>query len=115
LSLNRQRVVESAHLTGANETVTINKSQVISIAISLVYDGSEAAKEILRNIKAQNLNKLNEIFELSIAYPQLTFFDDADIEYTETDTYTCVLVDGSIAINQGGYIILAATFNISGV
>jgi hypothetical protein len=112
-SINRQRASNSAHLTGDAETKTINKSQVITFGLSMIFDNSDAAKRLLRNLKNSNINKLNELFELSIAYPQLTFFDDADIEYIETDTYNCVLVDGSISLNQGSYLMLAVTFNVS--
>jgi hypothetical protein len=115
-SINRQRVVESAHLTGTPETITINKSQVVSLALSLVYDGTTASKTLLRNIKNSEINKLNEVFILKVNYPQLNVYNQqGDLETSETDIYKCVLVDGSIAINQGGYIILTATFNINEV
>jgi hypothetical protein len=112
-SINRQRASNAAHLTGDAETKTVNKSQVITFALSMVYDNSEAALRLLRNLKNSDINKLNETFQLSIGYPQLTFFDDADVEYIETDTYNCVLVDGTVSINQGGYMMIAATFNVS--
>lgn len=115
-SLNRQRVVEAAHLTGANETVTINKSQVISFALSMVYDNSDVAKRLLRNIKNPDISKLNEVYELSINYPQLNVYNQqGELVTAETNTYDVVVVDGNATINQGGYLVLTITFNISGV
>lgn len=105
-TVSRQRIGDSAHITGTAETVTINKSQVLSFACSLIYDGSDIHKEILRNIRQADITKLNETFALEINYPETE--DNAD-------EYEVVITDGRIDVQQGGYLGMVFTMNIAGV
>jgi hypothetical protein len=114
-TINRQRTTEVAHPVGGNETVAINKSQVLSFGLSFIYDNSAIHKTVIRNIKNPELAKLNETFTLTVNYPQLNVYNQqGQLVTAETNTYTVVLVDGGITINQGSYLLVNATFSIAG-
>jgi hypothetical protein len=104
-TISRQRISDAAQITNTPETVTINKSQVLSFACSLIYDGSDIHNKILFNIRKQSLETLNEAFDLEISYPETG--DDID-------EYRVIITDGRIDIQQGGYLTLAFTMNLSG-
>jgi hypothetical protein len=105
-TVSRQRIGDSAHITGTAETVTINKSQVLSFACSLIYDGSDIHNKILANIRKSLTTNLNETFDLEIIYPETG--DDLD-------EYSVIITDGRIDIQQGGYLSMVFTMNIAGV
>lgn len=102
---NRQRVSDAAHKVNTSETVSINKSQVLSFAMTFPYNNSDLHKRILRNLKNNDIAKLNEVYVLSIEMP----------EVGDTNTYNVILTDGSFSLAQGGYLLINATFSISGV
>lgn len=104
-TISRQRISDAAQITNTPETVTINKSQILSFACSLVYDGSDIHNDILFNIRKSNSNTLNQVFDLEIGYPQTG--DD-------NDEYSVIITDGRIDLQQGGYLTLAFTMNLSG-
>ena len=98
LTIKRLRVGDSIQRNNEEETSTLNKSQVLTFTGFMVYDGTEAAKTLLRNIK--NLGQgLADEFTFTVTYPAITEDDIA-----ETDTYTVVITEGDIKITQGGYI-----------
>lgn len=101
-TVSRQRIQDSAQLTGTTETVSINKTQVLSFACSIVYDDSAILNTLLTDIQSGGLNTE---YTLSIKYPEVS---------ATANTYTVVIADGRIDIQQGGYVTLAFTMNISG-
>lgn len=104
-NVNRQRISDSAHMVSNAETKSINKAQVLSFGISFPFDNSDLHKRILRNIKNSDITKLNEVYVMTVEMP----------EVGDTDTYNVVLTDGSYSLAQGGYLLINATFAISGV
>jgi hypothetical protein len=95
LTINRERLINSIQRSNENETVNLAHAQNLAFGGSLIYDGSDAAKKLLSNIKTLGHN-LNEIFTLEIEYPELE----------ETDSYQVVLTTGAINIPAGGIITL---------
>lgn len=77
---------------------------MLVFAGSLLYDGKEVSKKLLRNIK--NLGQgLLENFELEIEYPEIE----------DVDTYNVLISSGDIAVPSGGVISLDFTMTITDV
>jgi len=99
LSIHRERNINSIQRSNENETVSIAHSQVITFSGTVIYDGSDAAKKLLHNIKTLG-HELNEIFDLSIDYPELE----------EKDEYKVILTSGNVIIPAGEIVTLDFTF-----
>jgi len=101
-NINRTRTNDSIHRNTASETSTINKSQLLVFNCGMIYDNSDIAKKMFKNIKDLNSN-MNQSFYLTVQYPILN----------ETDTYNVILTDGDIQINAGGYVTLTFTLTLA--
>jgi hypothetical protein len=98
LTIGRERTFNSIQRSNEDESVSLAHTQILTFGGSIIYDGSNAAKKLLRNIK--NLgHELNEIFTLTVKYPELD----------ETDTYKVIVNSGNISIPAGGIISLDFT------
>jgi len=106
-NIKRTRDIDVIHPNDSTELTTINKNQSLIFSGSLIYDNSDAAKVLLKNIKDLGAD-INESFELKITYP--TILTD---EEPEEDTYTCVLTEGDIQIISGDYLRLSFTLAIT--
>lgn len=103
-NIKRTKTTDTIHRNNELNSSTINKSQAMIFNGEMVYDGSDAALKLLKNIKDLDV-ELNKEFELTVTYPAIL---DSQ-EKPETNTYTVVIVDGDITIVEGGYINLTFT------
>lgn len=103
-NIKRTKTTDTIHRNNELNSSTINKSQAMIFNGEMVYDGSDAALKLLKNIKDLDV-ELNKEFELTVTYPAIL---DSQ-EKPETNTYTVVIVDGDITIVEGGYINLSFT------
>lgn len=104
-NIKRLRVGDSIHKNNGDETLTWNKSQVLAFNAAIVYDGSAAAKKVLKNIKKNGAN-LNDELVLKVRYPNITEMTDDEEVIVEEDTYNVTITEGDITINAGGYMTL---------
>lgn len=97
LVIRRQRTPDAAQRNGETEVKVIHKNQILSFSASMLYDGSDAAKKILRNIKNFG-SGLNEEFTLEITYPNITTLSDSvweEISLTDPADITLFGVEGT--------------------
>ena len=87
LTITRSRIGDTIQRNDQQESTTINKSQILNFSGSLIYDSSDSAKKILRNIK--NKDSLQEKFELRIKYTTIYKPDTilTDIEWVASDYF----------------------------
>jgi len=106
-NIKRTRDIDVIHPNNSTELTTINKNQSLIFTGSLIYDNSNAAKVILKNIKDLGAD-INQPFELKITYPTILTDDEPEV-----DTYNCVLTEGDIQIISGDYVRLTFTLAIT--
>ena len=93
-NIKRQRTPDAAQRNDETEVKVIHKNQIISFTAGMLYDGSDAAKKILRNIKNFG-SGLNEEFTLRISYPNITSLSDSVWEETLLTHYVVFGVNGT--------------------
>ena len=112
-ALNRQRTARADQMNTETETTNLYESQVITFSGTTIYDGSDAAKKLLRGLKTLNYG-LNQKYDFEISYPNIgetvggTFTADED-------TYRVLLDNGTISIDEGGVLFLNFTFTLAEV
>lgn len=100
--IKRMRGIDVIHRNNENELSTINKNQSLVFTALLIFDNTDAAVLLLKNIKDLG-SGLNDILELKINYPTI------DLQ----DTYNVVLTEGDIQIMNGDYVKLSCVFAIN--
>lgn len=100
--IKRMRGIDVIHRNNENELSTINKNQSLVFTALLIFDNTDAAVLLLKNIKDLG-SGLNDILELKINYPTI------ELE----DTYNVVLTEGDIQIMNGDYVKLSCVFAIN--
>lgn len=107
-NIKKTKTTDTIHRNNELNSSTINKSQVMVFNGAMIYDGTDAAKKLLKSIKDLDV-ELNEEFELKVTYPAIL---DSQ-EEPETNTYTVLIVDGDVTIAEGGYINLSFTMALA--
>ena len=93
-NIKRQRTPDAAQRNNETEVKVIHKNQIISFTAGMLYDGSDAAKKILRNIKNFG-SGLNEEFTLRISYPNITNLSDSVWQPTSLNSAVLFGTNGS--------------------
>ena len=109
-ALTRQRTPRADQMNTQTETTNIYESQIITFSGSMIYDGSDAAKKLLRGLKTLN-SGLNQKYDFEISFPNI--LDES--ENPDTDTYKVYLDNGTISIDEGGVVFLNFTFTLAEV
>ena len=109
-ALTRQRTPRADQMNTQTETTNIYESQIITFSGSMIYDGSDAAKKLLRGLKTLN-SGLNQKYDFEISFPNI--LDES--ENPDTDIYKVYLDNGTISIDEGGVVFLNFTFTLAEV
>ncbi len=101
-AIQRERIGDAEQRVNEDEELTIQKSQILTFSGSMVYDGSDAAKEIIKSVK--NLGySLENTYELKISYP----------EVEQEDTYLVSITGGRVSVIAGGLLELEFSMVLS--
>ena len=110
-AISRERTPRADQMNTEEEVTNIYESQIITFSGSMMYDGSDAAKKLLRAIKTLNFG-LNQKYNFEITFPNIY---DEDPETPDIDLYRVYLDSGTISIDEGGVLFLNFTFTLAEV
>ena len=110
-AIARERTPRADQMNTEEEVTNIYESQTITFSASMIYDGSDAAKRLLRGIKTLNFG-LNQKYDFEITFPNIY---DEDPEDPDKDEYKVYLDSGTISIDEGGVVFLNFTFTLAEV
>ena len=106
-NIKRSRISDTIQRNDETESSTINKSQVLVFNGGMIFDNSDVAKKILRDLK-QKGGELNPEYVLTINYPMVL----DELGKADSDVYDVTITDGDITINAGGYLTLTFTMTL---
>lgn len=113
LQIKRTRNPKSDQMNEITEITNIYESQILIFSGSMIYDGSNAAKKLFRNIKTVNAG-INQDFTFTITYPNIGEVIEEEFVADE-NVYAVYLDNGEISIIEGGVILMDFVFTLAGV
>lgn len=113
LQIKRTRNPKSDQMNEITEVTNIYESQILVFSGSMIYDGSNAAKKLFRNIKTVNAG-INQDFTFKITYPNIGEVIEEEF-VADVDTYAVYLDNGEVSITEGGVILMDFVFTLAGV
>ena len=98
-NIKRDRSFKAVQRNGSAETTANVHNQTLILTGTVIYDGSDATKRLLRSAKKLNTD-MTEEFNLKITWPSIL----DENEEPEVDEYKLVLVEGDITVVEGSYV-----------
>lgn len=92
-NVRRERLGDAEQRVNQDEEFTTQKRQMMSFAATMIYDGTDAAKEIIKSIKNLGYG-LDKIYELRVSYPEI------EVE----DVYSVSISSGNVTVTTGGLV-----------
>ena len=98
-NIKRDRSFKAVQRNGSAETTANVHNQTLILTGTVIYDGSDATKRLLRSAK-KLYTDMTEEFNLKITWPSIL----DENEEPEVDEYKLVLVEGDITVVEGSYV-----------